>query len=452
MDLDRDSKITPEDVGRLLRQRYHIKYTDQEVADYVFNGELEMSVSDFARHFMPFDATGRFDPHSKSGLLEQPRDASSMYEGGKRIVGQGWINNLNRYDAAASEAKKRTPPKSRLFFRDLRQSGFDAAVVIDADFKLRTKISSFFGGKYLSSAWRAFNTAGNPMLSRSELKAGVRKIGVSLPDALLDAVISSYDKRQNGSFNWSEFCEALQVRDFIHEDQRKLNVGTLHPTAPGPKEADGDFRFSQSSPARRDHVKEIAHQAAVLLKKHDVAAALACAAASETNLQQEQPLSGSDSISVGAFSKALAGLRAGLTMEHIRALAQIAHKTATEKTPDRISSANLSRAAVADAINSLLAGEQSALSPSLFSGKKKFAEEKSADAFETSNMLHSPLAKVALRPSSAPVRVSSGNNEATSVLEPPSFIKGTLDEIKKSLYSKHVDLRLVSCEALLQFI
>jgi hypothetical protein len=139
-------------------------------------------------------------------------------------------------------------------------------------------------------------------------------------------------------------------------------------------------------------------------------------------------------------------------MEHIRALAQIAHKTATEKTPDRISSANLSRAAVADAINSLLAGEQSALSPSLFSGKKKFAEEKSADAFETSNMLHSPLAKVALRPSSAPVRVSSGNNEATSVLEPPSFIKGTLDEIKKSLYSKHVDLRLVSCEALLQFI
>jgi hypothetical protein len=171
-----------------------------------------------------------------------------MYEKGKRIVGQGWLDGFNRYDGAAQHALETkntlTPPKSRLFFRDAGQAGFDPAVILDADFKLRTKISSFFGGKYLSSAWRAFNTAGNPMLSRDELKVGVKKIGVALPDKLLDAVISSYDKRQNGSFNWAEFCEALQVRDIAHENQRKLNVGALLPTEPGPKEANGDFRYT----------------------------------------------------------------------------------------------------------------------------------------------------------------------------------------------------------------
>jgi hypothetical protein len=368
-----------------------------------------------------------------------------MYENGKRVVGKGWMDNFNRYDMEAVQANKLTPPKNRLFFRDLKHCGVEPAVIIDADFKLRTKICSFFGGKYLSSAWRAFNTAGNPMLSRGELKAGIRKIGVALPEKVLDAVISSYDKRQNGSFNWAEFCEALQVRDMVHEDQRKQNyVGQLLPTEPGPKEANGDFRFSQTSPARRDRVRDVAHQAALLLNKHDVAAALASAAASETALQQEQHAPGGDAISVGAFSKALAGLRAGLTMEHIRALAQIAHKVATEKSPDRTRCADLSRAAVTDAICSLLSGDEAA-SPSLFSGKKKaFADEKPCDVFEQSNALTSPNAKVALRPSSAPLRAPSINSEATSVMEPPSFIKGTLNEIKKSLYCKHVDLRFVS--------
>lgn len=220
LDLDHDTRLTPEDVGNFLRQRFHINYSDQEVADCIFDGQSHMSVNDFARDYMPFDAIGRYDPHSSSGVIDHPHDASRMYENGKRVVGKGWTDTFNRYDMAVTQANKLTPPKSRLFFRDLqKQSDFDPAVVIDADFKLRTKVCAFFGGKYLSSAWRAFNTAGNPMLSKSELKAGVRKIGVALPDKLLDAVISSYDKRQNGSFNWAEFCDALQVRWMLFEPQ-----------------------------------------------------------------------------------------------------------------------------------------------------------------------------------------------------------------------------------------
>ena len=237
MDCDHDGKITPEDLGNLLRQRFHIKYSDQEIADYIFDGESRMSVNDFARNFMPFDAIGSYNPHSASGLIDQPCDASRMYEDGKRVVGKGWMDNFNRYDAAASQASKVTPPKNRLYFRDVSQSGIDPALIIQADRGLRTKISSFFGGKYLSTAWRAFNTAGNPLLSRADLKAGIRKIGVALPDALLEAVIMSYDKRQCGTFNWAEFREALQVRDIEHENQRKLNAGPLRPTSPGPKEA-----------------------------------------------------------------------------------------------------------------------------------------------------------------------------------------------------------------------
>ena len=440
MDCDHDGKITPEDLGNLLRQRFHIKYSDQEVADYIFDGETRMSVNDFARNFMPFDAIGSYNPHSASGLIDQPCDASRMYEDGKRVVGKGWMDNFNRYDTAASQASKLTPPKNRLYFRDVSQSGIDPALIIQADHGLRTKISSFFGGKYLSTAWRAFNTAGNPLLSRADLKAGIRKIGVALPDALLEAVIMSYDKRQCGTFNWAEFCEALQVRDIEHENQRKLNVGPLRPTSPGPKEAYGDFRFTQTSPGRHDHVKEIALQAVRLLSKHDVAAALSSAAASEAALQKEQRPAGSDAISVGAFSKALAGLRAGLTMEHIRALAQVVHKTATASSPDRIRSEDLSRSAVADAIKSLLEGEEPN-SPSLFSGKKSFAVEKPSDAPVPSS-LPSPVRAVAPRPSSAPMRTTF-KSEKGLVMEPPSFIKGTLDEIKKTLYGKHVDLRFV---------
>ena len=447
LDTDHDARITPEDVGGLLRQRFHIKYSDQEIADYIFDGETHMSVSDFAREFMPFDAIGRCDPHSSSGAIERAHDASRLYENGKRIIGQGWMENFNRYDSAASQADKLTPPKNRLYFRDTKQSGIDPALVVDADFKLRTKICAFFGGKYLSSAWRAFNTAGNPMLSRGELKAGIRRIGVAMPDNLLDAVISSYDKRQNGSFNWAEFCDVLQVRDILHEDQRKLNVGALHLTEPGPKEAQGDFRYTKSSPTRRDRVREVALQAAQLLRKHDFAGALASAAASETMLQQDQRHDGSDAISVGAFSKAIAGLRAGLTMEHIRALAHIAHKMATENSPSRTSSADLSRAAVANAINSLLSGNDGT-SPELFSPKKKsFAEEKPCDVFEPGYLLASPIAKAALRPCSAPMTSAAAKREMGSIIEPPSFIKGTIDEIKKSLYSKHVDLRFVDSSA-----
>jgi Ca2+-binding EF-hand superfamily protein len=450
LDLDHDAHITPGDIGHLLRQWYHIKYSDQEVADYIFDGKSHMGVSDFARDYMPFDAIGAYDPHSSSGVIEQPHDASRMYEKGKRIVGQGWLDGFNRYDGAAAHANTLTPPKTRLFFRDAGHAGFDPSAIIDADFKLRTKISSFFGGKYLSSAWRAFNSAGNPMLSRDELKVGVKKIGLALPDKLLDAVISSYDKRQNGSFNWAEFCEALQVRDIVHENQRKLNVGALCPTEPGPKEANGDFRYTQTSPARRDRVKEVAFQAAQLLSRHDVSAALAAAAASETALLQPQQPPADDAISVGAFSKALAGLRAGLTMEHIRALAQVAHKTATEKSAGKAGSSELSRAAVTDAINSLLSGDQQASSPAvLFSPKKKsFADEKPSDAFESTAALVSPSVHASTRPVSAPLRATSLKKETGSVLEPPSFIKGTLDEIKKSLYGKHVDLRSVGFRAL----
>ena len=440
MDCDHDGKITPEDVGSLLRQRFHIKYTDREIADYIFDGESRMSVNDFALHFMPFDAIGSHNPHSASGLIEEPCDASRMYEDGKRVVGKGWMDNFNRYDAAATQASKLTPPKNRLYFRDLSRSGIDPALIVQADHGLRTKLSSFFGGKYLSTAWRAFNTAGNPLLSKSELKAGIRKIGVALPEALLEAVIASYDKRQCGSFNWSEFCEALQLRDIEHENQRKVNVGPLRPTSPGPKEVFGDFRFTQSSPSRRDHVKEVAVQAARLLSKHDVAAALSSAAASEAELQKEQRPAGSDAISVGAFSKALAGLRAGLTMEHIRALAQIVHKTAIEASADRTASANLSRAAVADALKTLLAGE-ALNSTSLFSGKKSFSDEKPSDTVAPDS-LASPFRVVVPRPSSAPMRTTF-NRQKGSVMEAPSFIKGTVDEIKKSLYSKHIDLRFV---------
>ena len=238
---------------------------------------------------------------------------------------------------------------------------------------------------------------------------------------------------------------ALQVRDIIHENQRKQTVGLLQPTEPGPKEANGDFRFSQYSPARRDRVRDVAQQAAQMLSKHDFAAALASAALSETGALQEQRTPGGDAISVGAFSKAIAGLRAGLTMEHIRALAQVAHKMATEQSPDRTSSAELSRAAAVDAINSLLSGEE-ATPPSLFSGKKKaFADEKPSDASALNDSFSSPMLNVAARPSSAPTRPPSLSNEASSVLDPPSFVKGTLNEIKKSLYGKHVDLRCVRC-------
>ena len=197
-------------------------------------------------------------------------------------------------------------------------------------------------------------------------------------------------------------------------------------------------------------MKEVALQAAQLLTRHDVSAALAAAAASETALlQPQQPAD--DAISVGAFSKALAGLRAGLTMEHIRALAQIAHKTATEKSAGRAGSSELSRAAVTDAINSLLSGDQQAASPALlFSPKKKsFADEKPSEAFESTAALVSPsMQEARTRPVSAPLRATSLKNETGSVLEPPSFIKGTLDEIKKSLYGKHVDLRSVAFRAI----
>lgn len=64
LDLDHDAHITPGDVGHLLRQWYHIKYSDQEVADYIFDGKSYMGVSDFARNYMPFDAIGGYDPHS----------------------------------------------------------------------------------------------------------------------------------------------------------------------------------------------------------------------------------------------------------------------------------------------------------------------------------------------------------------------------------------------------
>jgi hypothetical protein len=162
-------------------------------------------------------------------------------------------------------------------------------------------------------------------------------------------------------------------------------------------------------------------------------------------MQQDQQPAGSDAISVGAFSKAIAGLRAGLTMEHIRALAQVAHKTATEKSPSRTSSAELSRAAVLDAITSLLAGDDGA-SPDLFSPKKKsFSDEKPSDSFEPV----SPNSKAAVRPSSAPMISASAKKETGSIIEPPSFIKGTIDDIKKSLYGKHVDLRYIESHTVL---
>ena len=40
MDYDHDGKITPEDLGTLLRPRFHIKYSDQEIADYIFDGMI----------------------------------------------------------------------------------------------------------------------------------------------------------------------------------------------------------------------------------------------------------------------------------------------------------------------------------------------------------------------------------------------------------------------------
>jgi hypothetical protein len=42
LDIDHDARITPEDVGNFLRQRFHIRYSDQEVADCIFGGESHM--------------------------------------------------------------------------------------------------------------------------------------------------------------------------------------------------------------------------------------------------------------------------------------------------------------------------------------------------------------------------------------------------------------------------